>query len=419
MIGALAVGETIITGLLESEDVFRTAAAMRALGTDVTRIAPASWRLYGRGIGGLAEPMNILDMGNSGTGARLLMGLLASHPLTCVLTGDASLRARPMQRVMKPLHSIGACFLARANGQLPLAMAGTAHPIPIVHTLEVASAQVKSAVLLAGLNTPGTTTVIEPLPTRDHTERMLQGFGAILRVEENMTGGRIITLTGQPEISGRAVTVPADPSSAAFLAVAALLVPGGAVTLVGVCTNPLRSALYDTLREMGAQVEMMNARGDSDEPVADLVVRHAPLTGIDVPATRVPSMIDEYPVLAIAAACANGTTRMYGLAELRLKESDRLTAIARGLSACGSRVDIQGDTLIIYGNGRPLLGGARVNAACDHRIAMAFLVLGLVTQEPVTVENAQEAIATSFPNFVQIMNRAGANISDSLENSAR
>ncbi len=414
MLGTLAVGETIITGLLESADVFRTVTAMRALGAHVKRVAPTCWRLYGRGIGGLAEPVDVLDMGNAGTGVRLLMGLLATHPVTCVLTGDASLRTRPMKRVIEPLHRIGALFLARANGSLPLAMSGTPSPIPIVHMLEVASAQVKSAVLLAGLNIPGTTTIIEKQLTRDHTERMLQGFGATLVVTENPARERTITLTGQPEISGRVIVVPADPSSAAFLTVAAILVPGATVTLVGVCTNPLRSGLYDTLLEMGAQVEKRNARvssESSDEPVADLVVRHGPLMGIHVPATRVPSMIDEYPVLAIAAACANGTTKLHGLMELRVKESDRLTAVARGLSACGSRVDVQGDTLIIHGDGRPPLGGARVNADFDHRIAMAFLVLGMVTQEPVTVEGAESAIATSFPNFVPLMNGAGACIS--------
>ena len=410
MIGACAVGETMLTGLLESADVLRTVTAMRALGTHVTRVAPTCWRLYGRGIGGLAEPVDVLDMGNAGTGVRLLMGLLATHPGTCVLTGDASLRARPMQGVIEPLHRIGALFLARANGYLPLAISGTASPIPIVHMLGVPSAQVKSAVLLAALNIPGTTTIIEPLPTRDHTERMLQGFGATLVVTEQTAEKRTITLTGQPEIIGRVINVPAEPSSAAFLTVAAILVPGATVTLVGVCTNPLRSGLYDTLLEMGAQVERHNARLSSDEPVADLVVSHGLLTGIEVPATRVPSMIDEYPVLAIAAACAKGTTRLHGLAELRVKESDRLTAIARGLSACGSRVDVQGDTLVIHGNGRPPLGGARVNATFDHRIAMAFLVLGMVTQEPVTVEGAASAIATSFPNFVSIMNGAGARI---------
>ncbi len=409
MIGTLAIGETMITGLLESADVFRTVTAMRALGADVTRVAPTCWRLYGRGIGGLAEPVDVLDMGNAGTGVRLLIGLLATHPLTCVLTGDASLRTRPMQRVIEPLHRIGALFMARANGYLPLAMSGTTAPIPIVHMLEVASAQVKSALLFAGLNIPGTTTIIEPLPTRDHTERMLQGFGATV-VTDHQAGERTIILTGQPEISGRRIVVPADPSSAAFLTVAALLVPGARVTLVGVGTNPLRSGLYDTLLEMGAPVEKHNARLSSDEPVADIVVSHGPLTGVNVPATRVPSMIDEYPILAIAAACANGTTKLHGLVELRVKESDRLTAVARGLSACGSRVAVQGDTLIIHGNGRPPLGGARVNAAFDHRIAMAFLVLGMVTQEPVTVEGAEAAIATSFPNFVPLMNKAGARI---------
>ena len=412
MVGALAVGETTITGLLEGEDVLRTAAALRALGTEMTRDAPGCWRLQGRGIGGLVEPADVLDMGNAGTGARLLMGLLATHPFTSVLTGDASLRARPMQRVMDPLRRIGARFLTRTGGRLPLAMAGAVQPIPIIYTLPVASAQVKSAVLLAGLNTPGVTTVIEPVPTRDHTERMLQRFGVTLTVEQNATMKRVITLTGQPEISAQTVAIPADPSSAAFPAVAALLVPGAAVTLVEVSVNPMRFGLYETLREMGAVVERHGERMEGGEPVADLVVHHGPLTGIEVPATRVPGMIDEYPILAIAAACARGTTCLHGLAELRVKESDRLTAIVRGLSVCGSRVEVEGDTLIIHGSGHPPPGGGRVTTAFDHRIAMAFLILGMVTKAPVAVDDAA-AVATSFPGFVSLMNEAGARILES------
>ncbi|KAF0117069.1 MAG: 3-phosphoshikimate 1-carboxyvinyltransferase [Rhodospirillaceae bacterium] len=410
MLGAMAVGETTITGLLEGEDVLHTAAALRALGAAVMRDASGCWRVLGRGIGGLVEPADVLDMGNAGTGARLLLGLLATHPFTSVVTGDASLRTRPMQRVMEPLRRIGARFLSRAGGRLPLAVAGTASPVPIVYTLPVASAQVKSAVLLAALNTPGATTVIEPAPSRDHTERMLQEFGVTMRAETDpATGAKSITLIGQPEISGRAVSVPADPSSAALAAVAALLVPGGGVTLTGVGVNPLRYGVYETLREMGGSVEKHHERMESGEPVADIVIRHGALTGIDVPAARAPAMIDEYPVLAIAAACAHGITRLHGLAELRVKESDRLVAIARGLSACGGQVAVEGDTLIIHGSGGPPPGGARVVSAFDHRIAMAFLVLGMVTGAPVTVDDAQ-AIATSFPGFVSLMNDAGARI---------
>ncbi|MBF0562689.1 MAG: 3-phosphoshikimate 1-carboxyvinyltransferase, partial [Alphaproteobacteria bacterium] len=323
MIGAMAVGETAVSGLLEGEDVLRTAAAMRLLGARVERDEPGRWRIHGCGIGGLKEPDDILDMGNAGTGARLLMGLLATHPFTSVLTGDASLRSRPMQRVMEPLGRIGARFVARSRSRLPLAMTGAATPLPIRYEMPVASAQVKSAILLAGLNTPGDTVVVEPVPSRDHTERMLRGFGVDVQVETAGTG-RVITLRGQPEITGRSVTVPGDPSSAAFLAVAAAIVPGSALTLRNVGINPLRYGLFQTLMEMGADITPVNVRDQSGESTADLKVRHGSLTGVDVPAARAPSMIDEYPILAMAAACASGTTRMFGLSELRVKESDRL-----------------------------------------------------------------------------------------------
>lgn len=414
MLGGLAVGETVVEGLLEGEDVLRTAAAMRALGADVTREGDGRWRLYGRGVGGLAEPDDVLDMGNSGTGARLLMGLVATHPFTTFLTGDASLRGRPMKRVMEPLDRIGARFTARSGGRLPLAVIGTEAPIPITYELPVASAQVKSAVLLAGLNTAGETTVVEPQPTRDHTELMLRHFGADLRVSDLPGGGRAVTLTGQPELTGRAVAVPADPSSAAFPLVAALLVPGSQVRLPAVGMNPLRTGLFQTLREMGADLAVENTRDQAGEPVADLVVRHGPLAAVEVPAGRAPAMIDEFPILAVAAACARGTTRMRGLGELRVKESDRLAAMARGLAACGVAVEVEGDDLIVHGDGRPPAGGATIAVALDHRIAMSFLVLGMASAAPVAIDDAA-AIDTSFPGFAALMNRLGARIRKGTE----
>ncbi len=408
MLGALAVGETTVDGLLEGEDVLRTAAAMRAMGAEVARTGDGRWRLFGRGVGGLREPDDVLDMGNAGTGVRLLMGLVATHPFTTFFTGDASLRKRPMRRVAEPLALFGARFLTREGGRLPAAVIGTASPTPVTYELPVASAQVKSAVLLAGLNTPGATTVVEPHRSRDHSELMLRHFGAALELEDLPGGGRRVTLTGQPELAGRAVRVPADPSSAAFPAVAALLVPGSEVRLPEVGTNPLRFGLFETLREMGADIALENPRVEAGEPVADLVVRHGPLKGVAVPAERAPSMIDEYPILAVAAAFAEGTTRMHGLAELRVKESDRLTAMAEGLAACGARVEVEGDTLIVHGGGRPA-GGATIAAELDHRIAMSFLVMGMAAAAPVAVDDVG-AVATSFPGFVALMNGLGADI---------
>jgi 3-phosphoshikimate 1-carboxyvinyltransferase len=409
MLGALAVGETRIQGLLEGEDVLRTAAAMRALGAEVTRTGEGAWSVRGRGIGGLAEPDGVLDLGNSGTAARLLTGIIAGHPIFAVITGDASLRRRPMKRVTDPLVQCGAAFWCREGGRLPLAIRGARDPMPLDYTLPVASAQVKSAVLLAGLSAPGITRVVEPHATRDHTETMLRGFGATVEVDHRNDGGREIRLTGQPELTGRPVTVPADPSSAAFPAIAALIVPGSSVTLQGVGMNPLRAGLYTTLREMGADLEITGERTEAGEPVADLTVSSSPLRGVDVPAERAPSMIDEFPVLAVAAACARGTTRMRGLAELRVKESDRLAAIAAGLAACGAQVEIAGDDLLVHGEGRPPRGGATVATHMDHRIAMAFLVLGQATAEPVTVDDGR-FIDTSFPGFVDLMRGLGATI---------
>ncbi|CAA7613141.1 3-phosphoshikimate 1-carboxyvinyltransferase [Candidatus Terasakiella magnetica] len=409
MLGALAVGESVVTGLLEGDDVLRTAACMRALGAEVERCADGSWRLFGRGIGGLMEPADILDMGNSGTGARLLMGLVASHPFTTFFTGDASLRSRPMRRISDPLTRMGARFISRDGGRLPMAVIGTARSLPITYELPVASAQVKSAIMLAALNTPGETTVIEREATRDHTELMLRNFGASVRVEDAEGGGRAITVIGFPELTGRPVVVPSDPSSAAFPAVAALLVEGSEIRLPGIGINPLRAGLYQTLLEMGADIRFENIRDQAGEEVADLVVRASRLKGIDVPAGRAPSMIDEYPILAVAAAFAEGTTRMRGLGELRVKESDRLAAMARGLAACGVAVEEEKDSLIVHGTGRAPAGDATIATHFDHRIAMSFLVMGMASARPVKVDDA-EAIDTSFPGFATLMNALGAKI---------
>ncbi|MGH7066729.1 MAG: 3-phosphoshikimate 1-carboxyvinyltransferase, partial [Acetobacteraceae bacterium] len=385
MIGALAVGETRISGLLEGEDVLATAAAMRALGAEVAREKDGLWLVSGRGIGGLSEPANVLDMGNSGTAARLLSGILATHPIFSVLTGDASLRSRPMRRVIDPLRPTGAHFTARAGGLLPLAIEGAADALPLSYRVPVPSAQVKSAVLLAGLNARGRTEVEEPAATRDHTENMLRHFGAEISVAM-LGAGRLIRLTGQPELRAADVAVPADPSSAAFPLVAALLVPGSEIRLESVGLNPLRTGLFATLEEMGASISIAGRRLEGGEPVGDLTVRHGSLQAVDVPAERAPTMIDEYPILAVAAAFARGTTRLAGLAELRVKESDRLAASARLLTANGVRIEIEGgDTLVIHGTGRPPLGGARIATGMDHRIAMSALVFGLASEEAVAV----------------------------------
>ena len=417
MMGGLAVGETVIEGLLEGEDVLRTAAAMRALGATAERGRDGTWRIRGRGLGGAVEPGDVLDLGNSGTGARLLMGVLATCPFTTFLTGDASLRRRPMARVTTPLSLFGARFVSRgtADGKvlLPLAVTGTADPVPIVYRTPVASAQVKSAVLLAGLNTPGETTVIEAAPTRDHTELMFRHFGVDVRVKAAENRAIAITVTGRPEIGGRTVRVPGDPSSAAFPLVAALLVEHSKVSVRNVGLNPRRAGLYTTLKEMGAELEMTNSRLEAGEPVADITAGFSALRGVEVPAERAPSMIDEYPILAVAAAFAKGDTRMCGLAELRVKESDRLAAVAHGLSACGVDVLIDGDDLIVRGKGSPPPGLTKGTAAIpthlDHRIAMAFLVMGLAARNPVTVDDAAP-IDTSFPGFSQLMRGLGADI---------
>jgi len=409
MLGALAVGRTEISGLLEGEDVLATAAAVNALGAHANRAGDGRWTVDGVGIGGLTEPQDLIDLGNSGTAARLLLGILATHPLTAFVTGDASLRRRPMGRVVDPLSRFGARFVTREGARLPLAISGASDPIPISYHLPVPSAQVKSAVLLAGLDTPGTTTVIEPQPTRDHTERMLRHFGATVGAEPIDGGGKRITLEGHPELAAAPITVPGDPSSAAFPLIAALIVPGSEVTIEGVGINPLRTGLLECLREMGADIALLNERDEGGEPVADLRARAGALRGADIPAERAPRMIDEYPILAVAAACADGRTVMRGLAELRVKESDRLTGIAAGLAKCGVRVAIEGDDLIVESAGNYPAGGALIETSLDHRMAMAFLVLGLAANDAVRIDDAAP-IATSFPDFLPLMNGLGCAI---------
>jgi 3-phosphoshikimate 1-carboxyvinyltransferase len=408
ILGALTVGETTVEGLLEGEDVLHTADAMRALGARLERGDDGIWRIHGVGVGGFASPTAPLDFGNSGTGCRLLLGAIAGCPVTAGFDGDASLRKRPMRRVLDPLEKMGARVLEAAEGgRLPLTLQGAADPIPIVYESPVPSAQLKSAVLLAGLAAPGETTVIEAEASRDHTERMLKHFGAKIVSRSHGEHGRRITLQGQPELEPAPVTVPADPSSAAFPLVAALIVPGSDLVLEGVMTNPLRTGLFTTLREMGASIEELDKRNDGGEEVADLRARASTLKGVEVPAARAPSMIDEYPILAVAAAFAEGDTRMRGLQELRVKESDRLAATADMLRANGVHVDIDGDDIIVHG-GRPA-GGAEVETHMDHRIAMSALVMGLASEQPVRIDDSA-FIATSFPGFVELMRGLGADL---------
>ncbi len=413
MLGALAVGETRVSGLLEGEDVLATAAAMRAMGADIERRAPGEWAIHGVGVGGLLQPMTALDMGNSGTSTRLLMGLVASHPITATFVGDASLSGRPMGRVITPLGLMGATITATPGPggrlSLPLTLTGLCPAIALRYTLPVASAQVKSAVLLAGLNTPGDTTVIEPIPTRDHSERMLAGFGARLRVE-TAPEGRIITISGEAELRPQAIVVPGDPSSAAFPMVAALIVPGSDIIIRNVGINPTRAGLIAVLQAMGGQIDLINRREVGGEPVADLHVRHSSLSGIEVPPEGAASMIDEYPILFVAAACASGRTSMRGIEELRVKESDRIAVMAQGLAACGIACTELEDGLIIEGRGGdPAPGGATIAARLDHRIAMSFAVLGLTARAPVTIDDARP-IRTSFPSFVPMMTGLGATV---------
>jgi len=408
ILGALAVGETRISGLLEGEDVLNTAKAAEALGARVRHMGEGEWRVHGVGVGGFAEPAGALDFGNSGTGCRLMLGAVAGCPITAAFDGDASLRRRPMRRVLDPLERIGAHTVTSAEGRLPLTLAGAREPIPIVYETPVPSAQLKSAVLLAGLSAPGETVVVEAEATRDHTEKMLAHFGADVRVQSEGEGRRI-TLAGQPELAPQPITVPADPSSAAFPLVAALITRGSDVILDGVMMNPLRTGLITTLIEMGASVERLAIRNEGGEEVADLRIRAGTLRGVEVPAARAPAMIDEYPVLAVAAAFAEGATVMRGLKELRVKESDRLAATGALLRANGVAVEFEGDDLIVHGTGRAA-GGGLVTTHMDHRIAMAALVMGLASAKPVKIDDGS-FIATSFPGFVELMCGLGADLS--------
>lgn len=409
MFSALAVGESRVTGLLEGEDVIATANAMRQLGATIDRDDDGTWRISGIGLGSLIEPQQALDMGNSGTSTRLLMGILASHDLRATFIGDASLSGRPMGRVINPLSQMGASFDSSSGGTLPLMMRGAQPAIPITYRLPVASAQVKSAVLLAGLNTPGITTVIEPVPTRDHTERMLTGFGATLEVEE-VSGERVIRIHGEADLKPQDVTVPGDPSSAAFFITAALLVEGSDLTIENVGLNPTRAGLIHALRQMGGSIDEVNAREVGGEPVADLRVKHSQLQGAEIDPALAPSMIDEFPVLFVAAALAKGTTTTSGLEELRVKESDRLAAMASALTASGAQLEEREDGLVVHGtDGEPLRGTANAPVATqlDHRIAMSMAIAGLVSKDGVEVDDTSP-IATSFPTFMSLLEEAKA-----------
>lgn len=408
MLSALAVGESRVEGLLEGEDVLATAAALRAMGAAIDRSEEGVWTVHGVGVGGLLQPETALDMGNSGTSTRLLMGLVASHPITVTFTGDASLSGRPMGRVIDPLSDMGAQITASPGGRLPLMVRGLCPAVPLSYRLPVASAQVKSAVLLAGLNTPGITTVIEPVATRDHSERMLKGFGADLWVEEDSDGARIIRLRGEADLKPQQIIVPGDPSSAAFPVVAALLVPGSDVTIRNVGINPTRDGLFRILRAMGGHIEYINMREVGGEPVADLHVKASTLQGIDIGPAIAPSMIDEFPILFVAAALAQGRTVTRGLEELRVKESDRLATMAQGLRAIGAQVEETEDGLIIDGTGgEPLTGGGPVATKLDHRIAMSFAIAGLVSRNGVEIDD-MNPVQTSFPVFQTLLGELGA-----------
>jgi 3-phosphoshikimate 1-carboxyvinyltransferase len=410
ILGALSVGETRVRGLLEGEDVLATAAAMRAFGAEVTRSEDGEWSIHGVGVGGFGEPADVIDCGNAGTGVRLIMGAMATTPITATFTGDASLRSRPMGRVTDPLALFGARAFGREGGRLPMTVIGAADPVPVRYALPMPSAQVKSAVLLAGLNAPGETVVIEGEATRDHTERMLRGFGAGVRVEETPEG-RVITLRGQPELRPQSIDVPRDPSSAAFPVAAALIVEGSDVTVPNIGLNPTRAGLFYTLQEMGADLTLENMREEGGEPVADLRARFSPaMTGIEVPPERAACMIDEYPILSVVAAFAEGRTLMAGVKELRVKESDRIDAMAKGLRANGVTVDEGEDWWAVDGLGAGgVPGGATVAARLDHRIAMSFLCLGMAAKSAVTVDDAAP-IATSFPVFTDLMAGLGARL---------
>jgi 3-phosphoshikimate 1-carboxyvinyltransferase len=410
ILGALAVGETRISDLLEGEDVLRTAEAMRAFGADVSRHGGGRWSVHGVGVGGFGEPEDVVDCGNSGTGVRLIMGAMATTGITATFTGDASLRSRPMGRITEPVALFGARSVGRSGGRLPLTVMGAADPLPVRYRMPVPSAQVKSAVLLAGLNAPGETVVIEAEATRDHTERMLAGFGARVTVETT-TEGRVITLAGQPELAPQEIAVPRDPSSAAFPVCAALITEGSDVLVPNIGLNPTRSGLYETLIEMGADLTYEDPREVGGEPVADLRARYSPeMMGVEVPPERAASMIDEYPVLSVVAACAEGRTAMRGVKELRVKESDRIDAMARGLEANGVAIEEGEDWWVVEGRGPGgVPGGGTCAARLDHRVAMSFLCLGMASRAPVTVDDAG-SIATSFPVFERLMGDLGARL---------
>ncbi len=410
MFGAMTEGETMISGLLEGEDVIRTARAMRALGARVEKGDDGLWRTFGTGIGHLKTPDDTLDMGNSGTSTRLLMGIVGSHNITTQFIGDASLTKRPMGRVINPLTEMGAEFESQEGGRLPITVKGAEKTKAIEYRLPVASAQVKSAILLAGLNAEGTTTVIEDKPTRDHTENMLRAFGIHVSTTKNSDGSTSISVKGGQSMQPCAVDVPGDPSSAAFPTVAALINQGSDITLYHIGINPTRSGIFKALKAMGADITFKNERIEGGEPVADIHIKGTnPLKGITVDPALVPSMIDEFPVFAMAAACAEGTTYMSDLGELRVKESDRLLMVAEGLKSCGVKLEMGEDTLTIHGTGTSPKGGAFIKTELDHRIAMAFLVLGTATQEPITIDDAAP-IRTSFPNFVKLMEDLGCDI---------
>jgi len=414
MFGGLAIGKTTITGLLEGEDVLCTAEAMRQMGATITRFDDGTWECHGVGIGGLKEPEAALEMGNSGTSTRLLMGLVGGHNITATFIGDASLTKRPMNRVIIPLEQMGVTFQAREGGRLPVTSTGPKTLMPIEYRLPVASAQVKSAILLAGLSAMGKTTVIEEKPTRDHTENMLRHFGIEVEVKDLEDGGQAISVTGQKDLKGATIIVPSDPSSAAFPTVAALINQGSEIMLENTLMNDRRSGIYDTLIEMGADITYSNERNDGGEPVCDMYIKASQtLKGITVPAERVPSMIDEFPILSIAAACAKGTTIMTGLEELRVKESDRLLMMYNGLKACGVDCEMGEDSLTIHGDGSAPLGLNKnvtpIETALDHRIAMSFLVLGTVSKNPITIDDAAP-IRTSFPDFIDLMNTLGTDL---------
>lgn len=403
ILSSQAIGISKISGLLEGEDVINTAKALRAMGVEIKKKGK-TWIVNGVGTGGLRKPKKPIDLGNSGTGARLLMGLVSPYDFSTTFTGDASLKKRPMGRALKPLELMGISYESQEGGRMPIVLHGSSNLAPIEYELPVPSAQVKSAILLAALNTPGITTVIEPKATRDHSELMMKYFGADIKVN-----GKKISLKGQPELRAKNVKVPADPSSAAFLVVAALLVPNSNIKIKNVCINPLRIGLYTTLKEMGADIKFTNKRKEAGEQIADIIVKTSKLKGIKVPAARAPSMIDEYPILSVAAAFAKGKTVMDGLEELRVKESDRLSAIEKNITRCGVRAEIKGDSLTVFGCEKTPVGGATIETFMDHRLAMSFLVMGMVTSTPVKIDDGS-MINTSFPGFVSLMNKLGAKI---------